>query len=71
MNGNNNNSGPWGSGGGNNPWGGGSSGKDFEDTIKRAQHFGNVAIDSVDVLKSNNYKECLINLMQASIKRIS
>ena len=43
----------------------------IEDTIKRAQHFGNVAIDSVDVLKSNNYKECLINLMQASIKRIS
>ena len=43
----------------------------IEDTIKRAQHFGNVAIDSLNVLKSNNYKECLINLMQASIKRIS
>ena len=43
----------------------------IEDTIKRAQHFGNVAIDSVDVFKNNNYKECLINLMQESVKRIS
>ena len=43
----------------------------IEDTIKRAEHFGNVAIDSIDVFKSNNYKECLINLMQASIRRIS
>ena len=43
----------------------------IEDTIKRAQHFSNVAIDSVDGFKSNSFKECLINLMQASIKRIS
>ena len=43
----------------------------IEDTIKRAEHFGNVAIDSIDVFKSNNYKECLISLMQASVKRIS
>jgi len=43
----------------------------IEDTIKRAEHFGNVAIDSINVFKSDNYKECLINLMQASIKRVS
>jgi len=43
----------------------------IEDTIKRAQHFSNVAIDSIDVFSNNKYKECLINLMQASIKRIS
>ena len=30
----NNNSGPWGSGGGKNPWGSGPSNKDFEDTYK-------------------------------------
>ena len=36
MNWNDNNNGPWGSGGGNNPWGGGSN-KDFEDTIKKAK----------------------------------
>ena len=33
----NNNSGPWGSGGGKNPWGGGSSNRDFEDTLKKAR----------------------------------
>ena len=43
----------------------------IEDTIERAQHFGNVAIDSIGIFKSNDYKECLISLMQASIKRIS
>ena len=37
MNWNDNNNGPWGSGGGNNPWGGGGSNKDFEDTIKKAK----------------------------------
>ena len=39
MNWNDNNSGPWGSGGGKNPWGGGSSdgNKDFEKTIKKAR----------------------------------
>lgn len=37
MNWNDNNSGPWGSGGGNNPWGGGSSKGDFDDTLKKAK----------------------------------
>ena len=43
----------------------------IEDTIKRAQHFGSVAIDSINIFKNNDYKESLINLMYASIKRIS
>ena len=37
MNWNDNNKGPWGSGGGNNPWSGGPSNKDFENTIKKAK----------------------------------
>ena len=46
MNSNNNNSGPWGSGGGNNnPWGSGPSNRDFENTIKKAKdRFGNLKI---------------------------
>lgn len=45
MNWNDNNSGPWGSGGGNNPWGGGSPSKDFEETIKKAKNrFGKYKI---------------------------
>ena len=37
MNWNDNNSGPWGSGGGNNPWGSGPSNRDFENTIKKSK----------------------------------
>jgi len=38
MNGNDNNSGPWGTNGGNNnPWGKGPSSRDFENTIKKAK----------------------------------
>jgi len=33
---NNNDDGPWGSGG-NNPWGGGSSNRDLENSIKKAR----------------------------------
>ena len=46
MNWNDNNSGPWGSGGGgNNPWGSGPSNKDFEATIKKAKdRFGKFKI---------------------------
>ena len=46
MNWNDNNSGPWGSGGGGkNPWGGGSSNNDFEKSIKRAKDkFGSYKI---------------------------
>ena len=46
MNWNENNSGPWGSGGGNgNPWGSGPSNRDFENTIKKAKdRFGKFKI---------------------------
>ena len=38
MNQNDNNSSPWGSGGGgSNPWGSGPSSRDFENTIKKAK----------------------------------
>ena len=38
MNQNDDNSSPWGSGGGgNNPWGSGPSNRDFENTIKKAK----------------------------------
>ena len=46
MNQNDNNSSPWGSGGGgNNPWGSGPSNRDFENTIKKAKdRFGKFKI---------------------------
>ncbi len=43
----------------------------INDTIRRAEHFGNVAIDSLDVYKDNKYKECLVNLTLGSIQRIN
>ena len=43
---NNNNDGPWGSGG-NNPWGGGSSNRDLENSIKKAKEkFGRFKLGS-------------------------
>ena len=42
----------------------------IEDTIIRANHFANVAIDSLSIFKNNKYKEALINLIEASIKRL-
>ena len=47
MNKNNNNNGPWGSGG-NSPWGsGGSSTRDIEDSIKKAkERFGKFKLGS-------------------------
>ena len=42
----------------------------IEDTIKRANHFSNVAIDSLDIFKDNLYKEMLASLVSTSISRI-
>ncbi len=42
----------------------------IEDTIKRANHFSNVAIDSIDIFKNNQYKEKLVSLVSTSISRI-
>jgi len=43
----------------------------IEDTITRAKHFSNVAIDSLDVFKNSNYKDCLINLTISSLQRLA
>ena len=42
----------------------------IEDTIKRANHFSNVAIDSIDIFKNNQHKEKLVSLVSTSISRI-
>ena len=41
------------------------------DTIERARHFANVAIDSLGIFKDNEYKKSLINLLKSSLKRIN
>ena len=41
------------------------------DTIDRARHFANVAIDSLGSFKDNNYKKGLINLIQSSLNRLN
>ena len=42
----------------------------IEDTITRANHFSNVAIDSLDVFKNNIFKEKLASIVSKSISRI-
>ena len=42
----------------------------IEDTITRAKHFSNVAIDSIDIFKNNEYKRKLVSLVSTSISRI-
>ena len=42
----------------------------IEDTIIRANHFSNVAIDSIDIFKNNEYKNKLVSLVSTSISRI-
>ncbi len=42
----------------------------IEDTIKRANHFSNVAIDAIDIFKNNKYKERLVSLVSTSLSRI-
>ncbi len=42
----------------------------IEDTIKRANHFSNVAIDSIDLFKDNQFKKKLVSLVSTSISRI-
>ena len=41
------------------------------DTVDRARHFANVAIDSLGTFKDNKYKEALMNLISSSIKRLN
>ena len=43
----------------------------INDTIDRAKHFANIAVDSLGVFDNTIFKEALINLVNAGIKRIS
>ena len=42
----------------------------IEDTLTRATHFSNVAVDSLDIFKDNIYKEKLVSLVTKSVSRI-
>ncbi len=42
----------------------------IEDTITRAKHFSNVAIDSIDSFRDNDFKDKLVSLVSTSISRI-
>ena len=41
----------------------------INDTIDRARHFANVAIDSLGVFENNKYKKSLMNLIKTSLNR--
>ena len=43
----------------------------ISDTLERARHFANVAMDSLGVFKNNEYKKSLINLIQSSLNRLN
>ena len=45
--------------------------KCIEDTLIRANHFADVAIDSLSIFNDNEYKEALIKLIDTSIKRLA
>ncbi len=45
--------------------------KCIEDTLIRANHFADVAIDSLSIFSDNEYKEALIKLIETSIKRLA
>ena len=44
--------------------------KCIEDTLVRANHFADVAIDSLSIFNNNKYKSALIKLIETSIKRL-
>ena len=43
----------------------------IEDTLIRANHFAEVAIDSLSIFPDNEYKNALIKLIKTSVKRLS
>ena len=43
----------------------------IKDTLDRARHFTNVAIDSLGIYKNNGYKKSLMNLISASLNRFN
>ena len=44
--------------------------KCIEDTLIRANHFADVAIDSLSIFSNNEYKSSLIKLIQTSVQRL-
>ena len=45
--------------------------KCIEDTLIRANHFADVAVDSLSIFDDNDYKSALIKLIETSIKRLA
>ena len=45
--------------------------KCIEDTLIRANHFADVAVDSLGIFNDNEYKSALIKLIETSIKRLA
>ena len=45
--------------------------KCIEDTLIRANHFADIAIDSLTIFNDSEYKEALIKLIESSIKRLA
>ena len=45
--------------------------KCVEDTLIRANHFADIAIDSLTIFNDNEYKEALIKLIETSVKRLA
>ena len=45
--------------------------KCIEDTLIRANHFADIAIDSLTIFNDNKYKEALIKLIETSVKRLA
>ena len=45
--------------------------KCIEDTLVRARHFADVAIDSLSIFNDSKYKNALIKLIETSVKRLS
>ena len=45
--------------------------KCIEDTLIRANHFADVAVDSLSIFNDNEYKSALIKLIKTSVKRLA
>jgi len=45
--------------------------KCIEDTLIRANHFADVAVDSLSIFNDNEYKNALIKLIETSVKRLA
>ena len=43
----------------------------INDTVERARHFANVAMDSLGIFNDSEYKKSLNNLIQSSINRLN